>query len=105
MSNAKHTPGPWHTGGSYSSIIYAADGLCRWYGVANAVVYRARHGGTETMQANAQLIAAAPELLAELEKLVTRERTEAAVSGLSDDEMPWLDDARRVIAKAKGGAA
>jgi hypothetical protein len=37
--------------------------------------------------------------------LVTRDEAEARESGFTDDEMTWLEDARRAIAKAKGGAA
>jgi hypothetical protein len=44
---------------------------------------------------------AAPELLGALQDLVERERAEAAESGFTDDEMTWLEDARRAIAKAK----
>jgi hypothetical protein len=48
-----------------------------------------------------RLIAAAPELLDALQELVQRDRAEAAESGFTDDEMTWLEDARRAIAKAK----
>jgi hypothetical protein len=48
---------------------------------------------------------AAPDLLDALEGLVERDRSEAAESGFTDDEMTWLEDARRAIAKAKGGAS
>lgn len=44
----------------------------------------------------------AGDLLEALEGLVARERTEAAQCGFTDDEMTWLEDARRAIAKAKG---
>jgi hypothetical protein len=44
------------------------------------------------------------ELLEALEELVERDRAEAAESGFTDDEMTWLEDARRAIAKAKAGA-
>ena len=37
-----------------------------------------------------------------LEDLVERERAEAADCGFTDDEMTWLEDARRAIKKAKG---
>jgi hypothetical protein len=47
----------------------------------------------------------ATELLEALEALVERERTEAAQSGFTDDEMTWLEDARRVIARAKPTAS
>jgi hypothetical protein len=48
---------------------------------------------------------AARALLDALEELVARDRAEAADSGFTDDEMTWLEDARRAIAKAKGGAS
>jgi hypothetical protein len=44
-----------------------------------------------------------PALLAAVVDLVERERAEAAARGFSDDEMTWLEDARRAITKAKGG--
>ena len=47
---------------------------------------------------------AARDLLDALTDLVERDRAEAASCGFSDDEMSWLEDARRAIAKAKGGA-
>jgi hypothetical protein len=48
---------------------------------------------------------AAQDLLDALEELVARDRAEAAESGFTDDEMTWLEDARRAITRAKGGAA
>jgi hypothetical protein len=47
---------------------------------------------------------AARDLLDALTDLVERDRAEAASCGFSDDEMSWLEDARRAIAKAKGSA-
>jgi len=47
---------------------------------------------------------AARDLLDALTDLVERDRAEAASWGFTDDEMSWLEDARRAIAKAKGGA-
>lgn len=62
MSAAKHTPGPWRlrpSSGGRPAIIYGNDG----WPVANVATY---HGRVEPGQqdANANLIAAAPELLA-----------------------------------------
>jgi hypothetical protein len=37
-----------------------------------------------------------------LKDLVERERAEAADCGFTDDEMTWLEDARRALAKATG---
>jgi hypothetical protein len=53
----------------------------------------------------ARLFCAALDLLEALEELVERERAEAASNGFTDDEMAWLEDSRRAIRKAKGGAA
>lgn len=48
---------------------------------------------------------AASDLRDALQELVERERREAASCGLTDDEMTWLEDARRALARAKGDAA
>jgi hypothetical protein len=47
---------------------------------------------------------AARDLLDALTDIVERDRAEAASCGFTDDEMAWLEDARRAIAKAKGSA-
>jgi len=47
---------------------------------------------------------AAEDLLDALRDLVARDEAEAAQCGFEHDEMTWLDDARRAIVKAKGGA-
>ena len=44
--------------------------------------------------------AAAEDLLDALRDLVARDETEAAQCGFERDEMTWLEDARRAIAKA-----
>ena len=72
-------------------------------------VWDNEHGGCEDALATWQsddlaLANAAPALRDALQALVERERVDAAQSGLSDDEMTWLDDARRALARAKGGA-
>ena len=48
------TPGPWHVGESAPCIVYAEDG----WAVCNAVVF---HNKADDPQANARLIAAAPD--------------------------------------------
>jgi hypothetical protein len=61
MSNATHTPGPWHvrsSEGQQSHVVYAADN----YAIANATTYHGQHP-LHCAEANAHLIAAAPELL------------------------------------------
>ncbi len=77
-----HTPGPWHTGtGKAEIIVYATDG----YAVADAKVYHGRHAEGEA-EANARLIAAAPDLLAAL-KLAKDRITELA----NARDFCWLD--------------
>ncbi len=101
MSNAKHTPGPWHTGiGKAGRIIYAADG----FAVADATVFHGRHQGdgpSTTEVENARLIAAAPELLAALEAITNEsvclkaaivEQARAAITKAKGEEAPATDD-------------
>jgi len=63
-----HTPGPWTIGvaDSGEASIDALAGPIRWYGLAEVIV---RYDGRDldsTGEANARLIAAAPDLLAAL---------------------------------------
>lgn len=62
MSKTKHTPGPWKTSYTNLSVVIAENG---------AVVARAsKLNGLVNLQANARLIAAAPELLEALQTVV-----------------------------------
>jgi hypothetical protein len=79
-----HTPGPWRTTGLN---VRAGDAL---------ICYATNHWADDETpeserQANADLIASAPDLLSALERLA---------HPMADDED--LDYAREVIAKAKG---
>jgi hypothetical protein len=117
-----HTPGPWRvkqTGFTYfrDLTILGAD----WHGeetpIAAALVRNALHPygradkARAEIEANAMLIAAAPDLLAALEKAA--ELAEGAVELLRQLDMESgrvaaecvLRDARAAIAKATGGNA
>ena len=87
------TPGPWTTKkidiGTYDVCRCGNDGLRTRVCRLHASQIEPKHGGT--IEANAQLIASAPDLLAALERLA---------HPMADDED--LDYAREVIAKAKG---
>lgn len=85
----KFTPGPWRTGGAGKVIIYAGDG----FAVANATIYHGRQEPGES-QANARLIAAAPDLLASMLNI----RAMADTSG----DHAILEEANEAIAKAIG---
>lgn len=60
MSEMKHTPGPWRTNGCYISSNYGEVGHAYW-------VSSMPDGMSE---ANARLIAAAPELLEALQAII-----------------------------------
>jgi hypothetical protein len=80
-----NSPGPWHTQGCtiYAGKNRVAQTWDTWYDGLP----------TPTMEADAGLIAAAPELLAAIERLI---------HPAADDSD--VEFAREVIAKARGGA-
>lgn len=82
----QHTPGPWHVAG-WVQIRSERDQIAK--------VWMMRQGGG---QANARLIAKAPELLEVLEYFMPLIESE------QDDEQqaPWVEKARVVIAEVKG---
>lgn len=116
--NAKHRPGPWHyeqklNGGGmpipYSWEVSASVEPPPGNGIDEAFVWIA---DTST-EANARLIAAAPELLEALTALLdSGQRTNAAFYGAGtrkalaaafDGQKALLQQARAAIAKATGG--
>lgn len=91
MIRANHTPAPWHVYGY--EIGTAPDET-----IAVVCALSGNDGDSEE-DANARLIAAAPELLAALETLLWQvERTD----DLPEEVEEMLSDARAAIAKAKG---
>ncbi len=59
----KHTPGPWIIKGTNKNLVYSKKGLI-------AEVWGGTKGGvSKATEANARLIAAAPDLLAALEEI------------------------------------
>jgi hypothetical protein len=89
---AKHTAGPWFRNipadGKYPVIFSGRN-------THVAVAQQMR--STQETEANIDLIAAAPELLAALRRL------HEASEGESDEEIEARFDARKAIAKATGG--
>ena len=96
MSEAKHTPGPWQACdvGDYSDY----DGRCRVI-LGNDLRIAVVLGDHDESAANARLIAAAPDLLEELEDMVS------LVEYLMNDSYDNKEtaEARAAIARAKGG--
>jgi hypothetical protein len=104
---SKHTPGPWFVDGVAISSEAVTD-----LAILNMANVRYSWGGSDFAtrshrEANAHLIAAAPELLAELEYLV--EIAESAMRAANRDGGEYdigemLEAPRAAIAKAKGEA-
>ena len=102
---SKPTPGPWRYDymSAYGRDIYAGK---KWIGQANG-----DHGNPESSfpsnsecNANARLIAAAPDLLEALEDMTARFERCCRYNGNADEEMlaESTKDAHAAIAKAKG---
>lgn len=78
MEAAKHTPGPWHHSGGFDNYegVFAQSGLV------------ASLDGNARRFANARLIAAAPDLLDELEKAHRIIRNALAVMN-AEQKLQW----------------
>lgn len=97
--SAKHTPGPWaiedggivEASGAPVCVLYTADDFPCWDGPEGQL--------EAECEANAALIAAAPDLLALCEAMV------AAVDGSHAQVMATVARMKVLIAKVKGGAS
>ena len=101
MTKTAHTPGPWYA--VRNSAFWEVNPQREYeddhipYTVADCCASDPRNPDGGLQEANARLIAAAPDLLEMLEL--------ALESTHSDyDLVDWREDARAAITKAKGGA-
>lgn len=96
MSKSKHTRGPWYRSGK---TVYALNeqGFNRF----SALVQDARTGDEE-LEANARLIAAAPELLEAL--IMCCQSMSSVLPDFNPFDQAAYDKARAAIAKAEGKA-
>ena len=88
-----HTGGKWYVTGSNPPHIYSHDGM--------SIIAQCDSAGEmkrEQEKANAQLISAAPDLLAALEKIVAHLSPFMGQGNMDDD----IKQARAAINKAKG---
>lgn len=105
FSDQRFTPRPWHVGkpneGARVQLVYNVDG----YAVCDCKTY---HGASSTaeMQANAALIAAAPDMYAALETLVKLidDLDHSAIGPETDRVFPSYEfaEARAALKKARG---
>lgn len=92
MTQATHTPGPWRIGDAGATVFGPRTDAPSPVTIASL--------GRNNSRANANLIVAAPELLAVLEMgLYWLEQQEEHVQ---NDQKTYMDVARATIAKAKG---
>jgi len=91
--SAQHTPAPWLITGEDKSFVYALGPKNTNRFWVNVQAAGPEAIGQEEKEANARLIAAAPDLLAALK---------AVVEFYSYAELGPIDDARKAIAKATG---
>ena len=95
MSAAKHTPGPWRIATEPSGIRARHIKADSYLTVCSFLTSVSRNCGPDEINANARLIAAAPDLLALLVELVD-------IEGPMPGTSAWGDKARAAIAKATG---
>ena len=105
----QHTPGPWfHAHRKGNDAMFRTEVFSEQHGGIATCDWTPKHCGngvTATYrEANARLIAAAPDLLEAL-KAVVNDWVAPDDLPFEDGEMPALDAARAAIAKATGEAA
>lgn len=109
--STKHTPGPWevreHWGDDDAFEVYPTRGgkqppIGEWAALAEVPEY----GQAGEAEANAYLIAAAPELLEALDGMLQVYGGGKSFDGLPKHatELELIDQARAAVAKAKGAA-
>lgn len=99
MSKApKWTPGPWKVGPVDDTVVTAADGSV----VAEIDGDYNQPETWRIMEANARLIATAPELYEALEGLVRYAIAVRHTAGMGKDQSARLERAQAVLVKARG---
>lgn len=106
-----HTPGPWlhdhreGDNGYFNTEVFSPNDSWGVIATLAWVPQPLGNGVTGTYrEANARLIAAAPDLLAALQNLLA-EVSEASIVGICHDERAAFMNARDAVAKATGAAA
>lgn len=110
MSEAKHTPGPWHLircGGKDGSAVATIEPKPDMMVAPNYWLVATANTLREEWAANARLIAAAPELLEALTAIVAdfdMDRGAHIQEGGGDiEDTPEIGRARAAISRATGG--
>jgi len=99
MTETKWTPGPWSINTGLDQRPYIVAGEKNWPPLGK--VYRDSIDGDLPWEANAHLIAAAPELYEALWQLVERQQPYSIEQGVKY----WEERARAALAKERARAA
>jgi hypothetical protein len=108
VSKAKHTPGPWRAiDYPGADKVFAGDfHICdiRGWGYLTAVQKLSDEEAIKVQDANARLIAAAPELLAALKGILTLMQSGRLRPNTSADPHPYPDVRLTPFVEAEGAA-
>ena len=89
MTEGAHTPGPWVWNGKYGSLHQAGDPPYKFGKSVLVPIYEYDSGtDTKVSDADAKLIAAAPEMLAELKRLFDLFGHQATADIIRKAELP-----------------
>lgn len=91
-TKVQHTPGPWEA--EAENIYIGPDRVYQQWGVIASNTGICTTGSRDVSEANARLIAAAPELLEALKRAVAHNE--------SPNDYDWIGAAVLAIAKAEG---
>lgn len=100
---SKHTPGPWEAAEGHPSDVWHVDMPERSFSIILSRADSDWSMSVDEVQANARLIAAAPELLAALERTLSNAIGHACDARGDDcnfEDWPWVQQAREAINNA-----
>lgn len=107
MEDQKHTPGPWKVYGAAEELVIHAGEEREVITIIPRFITSEGIGGIKKKEANANLIAAAPELLEALEELSNEFKSLYSISLMKKYEVEDNDAYRKaisIIKKATGHA-
>jgi hypothetical protein len=102
MTQAQHTPAQWH---AHRAFYRDGGYVCQSHSDCGKAPFEVWGETREEAQANARLIAAAPELLEALEALMRNFVGDRSAANTSGEAGLAADAARAAIAKARGEVA
>jgi hypothetical protein len=98
--STQHTPGPWKVKAGSNAVLAGRKQICSHVNAASVLPVNIVEDH-KIAEANARLIAAAPELLEALKKFALKHRHTYGLDGAWDEEITM---AEKAIAKATGGS-